>query len=51
MLEALATTADRLNTIEPTLRQALLALNIASALAGVAVGVFIGGMVTRAARR
>lgn len=50
MLDVLAAAADRLNSIDPTLQQALVAFGVAASCASLAAGIIIGALWARAAR-
>ena len=50
MLDALTTAAARLDTIEPSLQQALVLFGVAASCASLAAGILIGALWARAAR-
>ncbi len=47
MLDALHAAADRLDTIEPTLQQALIMFGVAASCASLAAGIVIGALWAR----
>jgi Na+/serine symporter len=50
MIDVLTAAADRLNSIEPTLQQALILFGVAASCASLAAGIVIGALWARAAR-
>lgn len=50
VFDALTTAADRLNSIDPTIQQALVAFGIAASCASLAAGILIGALWARALR-